>query len=74
MAALLGFLAGHESDGSYQVLAIYGGCGFALCVLGKTGMDAFLACKAAGGDLGKSHIPHTIISAVRFPIDFRLIL
>ena len=48
MASMLSFLAGHESEGSYEVLGLYGGCGIALCVLGKTGMDAFLACKAAG--------------------------
>ena len=44
--------------------AIYAGGGALQLALGKTGMDAFLATKAAGGDVGKSHTVHTAVAAV----------
>ncbi len=43
---------------------IYAGGGLLQLALGKTGMDAFIATKAAGGDVGKSHTTQTIVSAV----------
>lgn len=43
---------------------IYAGGGLLQLMLGKTGMDAFLATKAAGGDVGKSHTVQTAVSAV----------
>ncbi len=44
--------------------AIYAGGGLLQLALGKTGMDAFIATKAAGGDIGKSHTMQTMVSAV----------
>lgn len=43
---------------------VYGGGGLLQLGLGKTGMDAFLETKAAGGDVGKSHAFQTAVSAV----------
>ena len=44
--------------------AIYAGGGLLQLVLGKTGMDAFIETKEAGGDVGKSHTTQTLVSAV----------